>query len=122
MKWLGGNVFVDYRKITCDSDEFNDAVITIKNNVLSKNNMPKLIVGTVLSASYGIPGMWKLSEELKAKLGVHNDDDIKCAWIRLKENRYTEEQEVLFPITMDSLVKEYWCTPKQFRYYMRNHI
>lgn len=40
----------------------------------------------------------------------------------LKGNRYTEEQEVLFPITMDTLVKEYWCTPKQFRYYMRKYL
>ncbi len=123
MKWLGGNVFVDYRKITCDSDEFNDAVITIKNNVLSKNNMPKLIVGTGLSASYGIPGMWKLSEELKSKLGVHKDDEIKQAWIRrekdindngLEEGLKTlssDEQKLIDEIrkvTADYILREEW--------------
>ena len=36
-----------------------------------------------------------------------------------KKNRYYEELEVLFPLTIESLVKEYWCTPRQFRYYMR---
>lgn len=40
----------------------------------------------------------------------------------LINERYAEEQEVLFPITLESLVKEYWCTPRQFRYYMRNVI
>lgn len=129
----GGKAVMDYRKITCDSDEFNDAVITIKNNVLSKNNMPKLIVGTGLSASYGIPGMWKLSEELKAKLGVHNDDDIKCAWIRrekdINDNGLEEGLKTLSPdeqklideirrVTADFILREEW--PRLFDIYQES--
>lgn len=33
--------------------------------------------------------------------------------------RFEGEMEVLFPLTNETLVKEYWCTPNQFRYYMR---
>lgn len=77
-----GYAFVEYKKFSIDSEEFNNVVITIKNNVLSKNNFPKLIVGTGLSASCGVPGMGKLSEELKRKLGTHEDDDIRNTWLR----------------------------------------
>ena len=34
-------------------------------------------------------------------------------------NRYKKEQEVLFPLSEEYLVKEYFCTPNQFKYYMR---
>ena len=78
-----------YRKITCDSEEFDNIVITIKNNILSKNNMPKLIIGTGLSASCGVPGMWELAEELKQKLREHEDVDIKEAW-KKKEKPITD--------------------------------
>lgn len=37
----------------------------------------------------------------------------------LAVERFEEEREVLFPLTKETLVKEYWCTPNQFRYYMR---
>lgn len=33
---------MEFRKITCDSEEFDNIVIAIKNNVLSKNNMPAI--------------------------------------------------------------------------------
>lgn len=38
----------------------------------------------------------------------------------LENKRFEEEMEVLFPIAKDKLVKEYCCTPNQFRYYMRS--
>ena len=38
----------------------------------------------------------------------------------LENKRFEDEMEVLFPITKDTLVKEYWCTPNQFKYYMRS--
>ena len=34
-------------------------------------------------------------------------------------NRFEFEQEVLFPIRKNLIIKEYKCTPKQFNYYMR---
>ena len=32
---------------------------------------------------------------------------------------YEDEQEILFPIFKNHIIKEYQCTPNQFRYYMR---
>ena len=75
-----GVSLVRYRKISCESDEFDDIVVNLKNDVLSRNNIPKIILGTGLSASYGVPGMWELSEELKRKLEVHPVGKIKKAW------------------------------------------
>lgn len=34
-------------------------------------------------------------------------------------NRFEKEQEVLFPIQNDFIIKEYKCTPNKFNYYMR---
>ena len=36
--------------------------------------------------------------------------------------RYTYEQEVLFPLQKDYIIKEYRCTPNQMRYYYRIRI
>lgn len=33
--------------------------------------------------------------------------------------RHDAEQEVIFLVKRSCLVKEYWCTPNQFKYYMR---
>lgn len=34
-------------------------------------------------------------------------------------NRFEKEQEVLFPIQNEFIIKEYKCTPNKFNYYMR---
>ena len=34
-------------------------------------------------------------------------------------NMYEDEQEILFPIFKDHIIKECQCTPNQFKYYMR---
>ena len=39
----------------------------------------------------------------------------------LSNARIEDEMEILFPLTKETLVKEYWCTPNQFKHYMRNH-
>lgn len=36
------------------------------------------------------------------------------------ETRFAYEQEVLFPLKKDFIVKEYHCTPNQMKYYFRN--
>lgn len=36
------------------------------------------------------------------------------------ESRFEGEQEVLFPLMKEYVIKEYECTPNQFKYYMRN--
>ncbi len=37
-----------------------------------------------------------------------------------RNEMYEEEQEVLFPLLKEYVVKEYHCTPTQFNYYLRN--
>lgn len=71
---------MDFTKISCDSDEFDEIIISLKNDNLSRNNMPKIIVGTGLSASFGVPGMWELSKELKKKMNNHSIKVVKDAW------------------------------------------
>ena len=46
------------------SENFDEIVEDIKQRNLSRNNMPKIIVGTGLSVIYGVPGMKKLAEHL----------------------------------------------------------
>ena len=41
-----GVKLVRCRKISCESDEFDDIVVNLKNDVLSRNNMPKIILET----------------------------------------------------------------------------
>ncbi len=36
-----------------------------------------------------------------------------------KINRFEGEEEVLFPFSKEYIIKEYRCTPNQFKYYMR---
>lgn len=43
-------------------------------------------------------------------------------YLGVKKSRFAGEQEVIFPVTRDTVVKEYHCTPNRFRYYMRGKI
>ena len=36
-------------------------------------------------------------------------------------DRFADEKEVLFPLTKETLIKEYHCTPRQFKQYMRRY-
>lgn len=38
---------------------------------------------------------------------------------RLRNERYEGEQEILFPLLKDYIIKEYKCSPNRFKYYMR---
>ena len=48
--------------------EFDDIIEDIKQKNLSRNNMPKLIVGTGLSICYGVLGMSALVFHLNRKI------------------------------------------------------
>ena len=62
---------MDYLEI--HSENFDDIVEDIKQRNLSRNNMPKIIVGTGLSVIYGVPGMKKLAEHLAKEMAqTHN--------------------------------------------------
>lgn len=67
-------------KLCVGSDEFEKVATSIKMNNLSKNSLPKLIVGTGLSASFQVPGMWELAEQLDRVLSIHSDIRIQNLW------------------------------------------
>lgn len=74
---------MDIEYIDIHSDIFDEIVEDIKKNNLSRNIMPKLIVGTGLSLIYGVPGMKALAEYLGKEIKKSKDTDLKAMW----ENR-----------------------------------
>ena len=62
------------------TDVFDEIVEDIKKRNLSRNNMPKLIIGTGLSIIYGVPGMKKLASYLQREIQKSNDTDLKLMW------------------------------------------
>ena len=54
------------------SEIFDDIVEDIKQRNLSRNNMPKIIVGTGLSVIYGVPGMKESHKSQKVHSQVMN--------------------------------------------------
>lgn len=59
---------------------FDEIAEEIKRNHLSRNSMPKLIIGTGLSLTYGIPGMKKLAGYLQKEMKKSKDADLKEMW------------------------------------------
>lgn len=70
--------------INIEKEEFESIFLDIKERYLSKNNFPKLIVGTGLSIAMGVPGMSKLAERLEEKF--ENIEDLN---LREKWNKYS---------------------------------
>lgn len=76
---------MDAEKLETQSDYFNEIIEDIKQRNLSRNNMPKLIVGTGLSIIYGIPGMKELAQYLETEISKTGDEKLKQIW----NNRYS---------------------------------
>lgn len=72
------------KELEIQSDIFGEIIEDIKQRNLSRNNMPKLIIGTGLSIIYGVPGMWKLAGYLGKEISKINENNLKEMW----ENRY----------------------------------
>lgn len=79
---------VETNYIEVCSEEFDEIVTDIKQRNLSRNNMPKLIVGTGLSVIYGVPGMKGLAEHLSKEINASTDEKLKKIW----NDRYKEIQ------------------------------
>lgn len=71
---------MDIEHLEIHSDTFDDIVEDIKQRNLSRNNMPKLIVGTGLSALYGVPGMKALTEHLEKEIDKSPIECLKEIW------------------------------------------
>lgn len=71
---------MDTEHLEINSEFFNDIVVDIKKRNLSRNNMPKLIVGTGLSVIYGVPGMKALAEHLAKEIALSSDEHLKEVW------------------------------------------
>lgn len=64
------------------SETFDEIVEDIKQRNLSRNNMPKLIVGTGLSVIYGVPGMKKLAKYIGKEISKSTNADLKEMWMK----------------------------------------
>ncbi len=71
---------MDSAHLEINSVFFDDIVEDIKQRNLSRNNMPKLIVGTGLSIIYGIPGMKALTEQLQNEISKSTVAELKKMW------------------------------------------
>ncbi|QIK86632.1 hypothetical protein G7061_08420 [Erysipelothrix sp. HDW6B] len=61
-----------------DATELINALQSIKDKFFTNNNMPKLVVGSGLSISYGIQGMEELQEHLNSKMPKILIDKPEC--------------------------------------------
>lgn len=59
---------------------FEKIFLDIKEKYLSKDNFPKIIVGTGLSVAMGVPGMWKLSKKLDEEFKKITDNNLREKW------------------------------------------
>lgn len=84
------------------SEIFDDIVEDIKQRNLSRNNMPKLIIGTGLSIVYKIPGMKDLAEFLNEEINKSDDDKVKEMW----NNRYPVIEEKALEAGLANLTQE----------------
>lgn len=72
-------------KISVEDNVMFDAIVEdIKKKNLSKVNPPKIVVGTGLSASMGVPGMKALAKELDKKFSSHKKKSMSDAWKRVE--------------------------------------
>ncbi|MCJ1973066.1 conserved hypothetical protein [Lactococcus piscium] len=67
-------------------NEFVDIFSDIKKRYLSKNNFPKLIVGSGLSVSFGISGMTGLSIELNKRFEATKNETLKEEWEKIQSS------------------------------------
>lgn len=71
---------MDNEHLNVEQEVFDDIVEEIKQKNLSRNNMPKLIIGTGLSVIYGVPGMKELSGYLHKHINELREKDVKDMW------------------------------------------
>lgn len=71
---------MDIEYLDIHSDSFDEIVEDIKQRNLSRNNMPKIIVGTGLSVIYGVPGMKQLTDELSEKINKSSNIELRKKW------------------------------------------
>ena len=87
------------------------------------------VVAFSKSPDFTRPCFYKVSESEQGVLfhvstGSLYGIDVNAFYHRFgfSNERYEAEQEVLFPLSRDTIIKEYHCTPKQFRYYLRSNL
>lgn len=68
------------QKLELGTEEFDEIIEDIKQKNLSRNHMPKLVVGTGLSICYGVPGMSALATYLNRKIVSSKDDSLIDMW------------------------------------------
>ncbi len=84
---------MEIKKLEIHSDKFNEIVEDIKQRNLSTNNMPKLILGTGLSMTYGVPGMTELAKHLEEKIDKSSNKQLKRIWKKRVNSIFTNGLE-----------------------------
>lgn len=82
---FGDTIRVNNEYLEIQPDLYDEIVEDIKRRHLSRDNMPKLIIGTGLSVIYGIPGMDRLAEYLQTELGGSKETALKEMWERYSD-------------------------------------
>lgn len=77
---------MDIEYLEIRSEEFDEIVEDIKQRNLSRDNMPKLIVGTGLSMIYGVPGMKALADHLDKEIDKSSKKRLKQIWKKHHED------------------------------------
>lgn len=84
---------MDMGYLEIHSEIFDEIVEDIKQKNLSRNNMPKLIIGTGLSVIYGVPGMGALADHLEKEINSINDASLKEIWNKRSDSIKTNGLE-----------------------------
>lgn len=77
---------MDIGHLEIHSEVFDEIVEDIKQRNLSRDNMPKLIVGTGLSMIYGVPGMKSLADHLEKEIDKSSKKRLIQIWKRHHED------------------------------------
>ena len=95
-------------------------------SVLPSTEYTENVVAFSKSPDFTKPVYYKVGAARKAII-IHSNTgtqfgiDVNAFYSRFgfQNDRFEEEMEVLFPITVETVMKEYVCTPNRFKYYMR---
>lgn len=82
-----------YELIKVEDEKFEQIFYDIKDRYLSQANFPKLLIGSGLSISLGVPGMQGLTCELEEKFKKEENAEFLPIWEQYKKTVHSEGLE-----------------------------
>lgn len=114
---------IDLSKNILISDIYSDGSC----GVLTKTELTDKVVAFSKNPDFTRRIFYKIKPSQKAIILFANTNSLYGIDINefykhfgVRNPRFEEEKEVLFPIFKENIIKEYQCTPRQFKYYMRS--